>query len=124
VALPSPEEVDALRFEDNIVPSNNNFPWKMPEPVHYATDMKVIHANSHSRVYTNTTVTNSDDDLSRSMVGSVTGRQSPSVMLRRMKTNGRTNNVPMVPHDAADARNERRYRYLLEHEFNSSCQFV
>jgi hypothetical protein len=25
---------------------------------------------------------------------------------------------------AADARNERRYRYLLEHEFNSSCESI
>jgi len=124
VALPSPEEVDALRFEDNIVPNNNNnFPWKMPEPVHYTTDMKAIHTDFHSRMYTNTTVTNSDDDLSRSMVGSVTVGQSPSVTLRMEAR--RTNNLPMVSPDAAvDARNERRYRYLLEHEFNSSCEFV
>ena len=126
VALPSPEEVDALRFEDNIVPNNNNsYLWKMPEPVHYTTDMKAINTNSHSRsVYTNTTVTtNSDEDLSGSMLDSVTGRHPPATMLKRATTNGTAINVPMEPPaGAADARNERRYRHLLEHEFNSSCE--
>lgn len=112
VAVPSPEEVDALRFEDNIVPvSYKTDPWKMPEPVHYTPDMTATWSQSQS-MYTDTTATHSDDDLSRSMLDSVT-RQSPPT---KTKTKVMTNNTPI-----ADAKNERRYRYLLEHEFNSSC---
>lgn len=126
VALPSPEEVDALRLEDNIVPGNNNNnrkSWKMPEPVHYTPDMKVMHARSDSRsMYTNTTVTNSEDDLSRSMVDSVTEGQSPPVMVMRTTTNGTINDVLVPSTSVTDAKDERRYRYLLEHEFNSSCE--
>ncbi len=98
VALPSPEEVDALRLEDNI----STDVWKMPEPVHYTPDLKATKDYSSSRTPFTTSTSNSDCDLSRSMVDS--GRQSPPP----------TNVV------AVDARNERRYRYLLEHEFNSS----
>ena len=98
VALPSPEEVDALRLEDNVSAGA----WKMPEPVHYAPDLKVTRDYSSSRTPYTSSAGNSDCDLSKSMVGS--GRRSPPP----------TNVV------AADARNERRYRYLLEHEFNSS----
>lgn len=116
VALPSPEEVNALRFEDNIVPNNNKSnPWKMPEPVHYTPDMKV-HTHSQSMY------ANSDEDLSRSMVDSMTGRQASPVTIR-MEMRATTKNDEPAP-AAADARNERRYRYLLEHEFNSSCELI
>lgn len=103
VALPSPLEVDALRLEDGV----SKDVWKMPEPVHYSADMKVQNqSKENNSPFTNTTAASSDCDLSRSMVD--TGRESPP------PTNVR----------AADARNERRYRYLLEHEFNSSCKFT
>ena len=101
VALPSPLEVDALRFEDR----DSKDVWKMPEPVHYSADMKVQSpSKENNSPCTDTTAASSDGDLSRSMVDK--GRESPP------PTNSR----------AADARNERRYRYLLEHEFNSSCK--
>lgn len=97
--------MDALRLEDNV----SKDCWKMPEPVHYSADMKFQNQfkekKENNSPYTNTTAADSDCDLSRLMVN--TGRESP----------------PPTNIRAADARNERRYRYLLEHEFNSSCMF-
>ncbi|KAF9529086.1 hypothetical protein CPB83DRAFT_812894 [Crepidotus variabilis] len=108
VALPSPQEVEALRIEDDIVPSRRSSVhrisgvWQMPEPTHYTTDLEIQQGGSQD---TETTVANSENDLSRSMdLGAQEGRSSP----------------PPTNERAVEARNERRYRYLLEHEFNSS----
>ncbi|KAJ3501789.1 hypothetical protein NLJ89_g9182 [Agrocybe chaxingu] len=96
VALPSPQEVDALRMEDNIPRSI----MRMPEPVHFSEDLKVI-SSKRNAMYEAELEAYSDETLSQR---TDSGRDSP---------------IPTNPH-YAEARNERRYRFLLDHEFNSS----
>ncbi|KAF8968828.1 hypothetical protein BDZ97DRAFT_1654578 [Flammula alnicola] len=91
VALPSPKEVDALRMEENM-------PFgimKMPEPVYYLPNMQIRPANAEG------TASDSDSDLTRT-------------------TERACRSPPPLNESVAEARNERRYRYLLEHEFNAS----
>ncbi|CAA7262077.1 unnamed protein product [Cyclocybe aegerita] len=96
VALPSPQEVDALRMEDNIPRSI----MRMPEPIHFSDDLKVISSKKNA-IYEAEFEAYSDETLSQ------------------RTHNGRDSPIPTNPH-YVEARNERRYRFLLDHEFNSS----
>jgi len=97
VAIPSALEVDALQMEDEKLSPDG---ITMPEPTHYLPNMR-LQFPTVNLLYANPTVVRSDNDLSQS---AVVGRHSPRP----------------ANHACADARNERRYRYLLEHEFNPS----
>ena len=100
MSLPSPQEVDALRMDEAMVPIT----MKMPEPAHYTVDMKIQTSQDGPGSPTMVTDGDSDYNLSRSIE---LGRRSP----------------PPTNPKAALARNERRYRYLLEHEYNSCRKF-
>ncbi|PPQ82740.1 hypothetical protein CVT25_009294 [Psilocybe cyanescens] len=91
VALPSAQEVDALRMED--VKSLDG-PGTIPEPVHQKSS---VNSKRHSQAQTR-----DENDLSFS--SEYGERLSP----------GPANSTFL------EARNERRYRYLLEHDYNSS----
>ena len=97
VALPSALEVDALQMEDEKFSLDN---VTMPEPTHYPNmQLRSPILNSY---YAAATVVDRDGDLSHS-------------------ADIRFHSPPPANDAFADARNERRYRYLLEHEFNPSC---
>lgn len=72
----------------------------MPEPTHYLPNMQLRPPTMNS-YYATATVAVCDGDLSQS-------------------ANIRFHSPPPANDAFADARNERRYRYLLEHEFNPS----
>ncbi|KDR78325.1 hypothetical protein GALMADRAFT_245445 [Galerina marginata CBS 339.88] len=92
VALPSAQEVDALRMEDTLLDGMN----KITEPVVY-----LQHQPSLTSPVYGTSASESDCDVS---LATLRGCHSP----------------PPSNDAFAEARNERRYRYLLEHDFNSS----
>ena len=98
VALPSALEVDALQMEDEKFSHDN---VAMPEPTHYLPNMQ-LRSPALNSYYATATVVDCDGDLSQS-------------------ADTRHHSVPPENDAFADARNERRYRYLLEHEFNPSC---
>ena len=99
VALPSALEVDALQMEDEKFSHDN---VTMPEPTHYLPNMQLRPPILNS-YYATATAVDCDGGLSH----------SADIRFRS----------PPPANDAfADARNERRYRYLLEHEFNPSCR--
>jgi len=97
VALPSALEVDALQLEDEKFSHDN---IAMPEPTHYLPNMQLRSPTLNS-YYATATVVDCDGDLSQ-----------PADM--------RHHSAPLANDAFSDARNERRYRYLLEHEFNPS----
>ncbi|KAF8154194.1 hypothetical protein B0H34DRAFT_80502 [Crassisporium funariophilum] len=91
----SDEEVSTLNMEETVP----NGCMKMPEPVHYVAE-KPETATDTLSVYADTTASESLADLGQPNKG----RESPPPSNQR----------------SADARNERRYRLLLEHTFHPS----
>ncbi|KAF5329648.1 hypothetical protein D9619_008927 [Psilocybe cf. subviscida] len=92
ITLPSPQEIDALRTEEEMP-----FTTKMPEPVHFFPNMQQMRPSRTDAGYS----WDSDDDHSSDV-------------------ESRCPSPPPLTEAAAEGRNERRYRYLLEHEFNAS----
>lgn len=95
ITLPSPQEIDALQIEEE-----TPFMMKMPEPVHYLPNMQQMRPSHTDAGYS----WDSDDEHSRAV-------------------ESRCPSPPPLTEAAAEGRNERRYRYLLEHEFNASRTF-
>ncbi|KIM41815.1 hypothetical protein M413DRAFT_138529 [Hebeloma cylindrosporum] len=97
VALPSALEVDALQMEDEKFSHDN---IAMPEPTHFLPNMQLRHPTLNP-YYETASVVDYDGD-------------------RSLSADMRRHSLPFASDAFADARNERRYRYLLEHEFNPS----
>ena len=93
------EEVSPLYKEEKTL----NLGMKMPEPVHYVLGLPVRSKDDNPE-YAETTTSDSLFDLSEI----AKGRHSP-----------------LHPHGIlAEARNERRYRLLLEHQFHPSRKLL
>ncbi|KAF9562878.1 hypothetical protein CPC08DRAFT_633569 [Agrocybe pediades] len=87
VALPSAQEVDALRQEESTYSDS----VKMPEPVHYSSSLR----RKFSR-----------------RIGPIYGGEADTSFASRPYSS--------VNNNFMEARNERRYRFLLEHEYHQS----
>ena len=101
--ITSTEEVGSLQHREETIP---NLGMKMPMPVHYVLGRPIDSKDDHDSEYAETTAsTDSLFDLSEI---NREGRYSP----------------PPSNDILAEARNERRYRLLLEHHFHPSRKFV
>jgi len=76
-------------------------PMKMPEPVHYSSSLRRKISSRIGSTYSN---------------GSFDNTQASSASLEKLQSRA----APRQKNGFVDARNERRYRYLLEHEYHSS----
>jgi hypothetical protein len=103
--ITSMEEVGPLQHREETIP---NLGMKMPMPVHY-----VLGRPMHSR---------HDDDDDDDEYAETTASSDSLFDLSEINREGR-HSPPPSNDIQAEARNERRYRLLLEHQFHPSRKF-
>ncbi|PPQ65454.1 hypothetical protein CVT24_010785 [Panaeolus cyanescens] len=116
IALPSPQQIDFLRMEETVPTSNANGPVKitMPEPVHYLPDLTV----RRKTLRLDDSFVKEDEEVLESSTSTDDSLYSDATA--KIDDDRRCDSPPPLNLSAAEARHERRYRLLLEHEFNPS----
>lgn len=105
-------------MEETVPTSNANGPVKIavPQPIHYLPNMTIRKKN----LQPDDSFVKEDDNRLKSSSSTDDSLYS-DVTSKGIDTDGRCDSPPPLNLSAAEARHERRYRLLLEHEFNPSC---